>query len=302
MTTVFELTLTMMRHVTDVLNGTATDGATTSLTDTRLLTQENEYFRGGTLWIRSGSHAGKAIRVDGHVSQKLTFEALASAVCTQQVETGTVAGTVTGNGNAAVVVTAAAMPNSPKTVSAEMVSEWTASQAAANIRTALNADADVKAFFTVGGSGTEVTLTTKIARGNDPTMNLSIDNDTCTGLTPAPTSANTTAGVAGPRYSVTHGAFPLEQMYGAIQAALDETWVTGHDESLTGDGETLRFTLPAGVRELLFWGRAIYGEKRPTLMIDDRLNKVLNALKGMRARLGLPEVMIKTAGGRYAYY
>lgn len=265
MTTVFDITLEMMRHVADVLNGKATDGGATSLEDTRMLTQENEYFRGGTLWLKSGDLARTAVMVDGHANQRLTFEALDEAI------------------------------------------------------------------------------------------------------------------VSGVRYSVTHGAFPLEQMYGAIQTALDETWVTGHDESLTGDGETLRFTLPVGVREikeiwferasendrrgilthwdvdhttgelvfedgypprdadvlhvyhktrhdevvdytteihaeinqhwltlaaareLLFWGRAMYGDKRPTLMIDDRLNKILNALKGKRARLGLPEVMMKTAGGGRGY-
>lgn len=371
MTTVYEITLKMMRHVTDILRGTATDGGTTYLKDERNMTQANEYYARGTLWIRSGAHSGKALAVDGHVSQKTTFEALASAVCAQQVETATVLGTVSGSGNATVVVTAAAMPNSPKTISVAVLNLDTASQAATKIRAALNADADVKAFFTVGGSGAEVTLTTKIARANDATMNMSVANGTCTGLTSAPTSANTTAGVAGPRYSLAHGLFPLEQMYEAVQAALDETWVTGHDDSLEGDGETLRFTLPAGVtevkeiyyeragrrgilthyevdhttgeivfeegyppvdgdtlhvyhkeahaeiadytteisaeiderwlelaaaRELLFWGRAMYADKL-SLMIDDRLNKVLAALKGRRARRGMTDVMAKMGGG-----
>ena len=375
MTTVFDITLMMMRHVTDVLNGTATDGGTTYLKDTRLLTQANEYYAHGTLWLRSGAHANKALAVDGHVSQKVTFEGLATAICTQQVETATVLGSVTGAGNATVVITAAAMPNSPKTISVAVANLDTAAQVATKIRTALNADTDVKTFFDIGGSNADITLTTKIARANDATMNMSIDNGTCTGLTAAPTSTNTTAGVAGPSYALTHGAFPLEQMYGAIQTALDETWVMDHDESLTGDGTTHEFTIPAGVsdireiwferpsvpgyltpsthfeenqvtgklvfeygyapvkddiihtyfrsqhaaitgytveispeinirwlilaaaRELLFWGRAMYGEKKPTLMIDDRLNKVLAALKGMKPRLGSPDVRVKTAGG-----
>lgn len=375
MTTVYEISLETMRHVTDVLQGQATDGSKTYLKDARNLTQANEYYNGGALWIRSGAHAGKMVRVGGHVSQKVTFdEPLSSAICTQQVETATVVGTVTGSGNATVIVTAAAMPNSPKTVSVAVLNADTASQVAGKIRTALAANADVKAFFDVSGSGTGIILTTKYARANDSTININIDNGTCTGLTAAPTSANTTAGVAGPRYAITRGAYPIDQIYGAVQTALDETWVTGEDVSLTGDGETLEFPLPADVnnvrdiwferpsqsnrkgvlshwdedkvngvirfeegyapddddilhllykkphteitgydtiisqeinrqwlvlaaaRELLFWGRGMY-EGKSQLMIDDRINKVMAAMKGMKARVGIPTIMLKPAGG-----
>jgi len=375
MTTVYEISLEMMRHVTDVLQGQATDGSKTYLKDSRNLTQASEYYNNGVLWLRSGAHANKMLRLDGHVSQKVTFdEPLSSAICTQQVETGTVVGTVTGSGNATVIVTAAAMPNSPKTVSVAVLNTDTASQVGGKIRTALNADADVKAFFDISGSGADVILTTKIARANDSTINISIDNGTCTGLTAAPTSANTTAGVVGPRYAITRGVYPIDQIYGAIQTALDETWVTGEDVSLTGDGETLEFSLPANVnnvrdiwferpsennrmgvlshwdedkvngvlrfeedypprdadilhvlykkphdeitsydtmisqeinrqwlvlaaaRELLYWGRGMY-ESKSQLMIDDRINKVMAMLKGKKARNGMPEIMLKPAGG-----
>lgn len=377
MTTTYEITLEMMRHVADVLHGQATDGSKAYLKDSRRLTQANEHWDGGTVWIKNGTHAGKMLRVGGHAAQKLTFEELLSSVlCVQQVETGTVVGTVTGSGNATVIVTAEAMANSPKTVSVAVTNGDSASAVGGKIRTALAADADVKAFFDVSGSGADVVLTTKIARGNDTTINISIANGTCTGLTSAPTSTNTTAGVAGPRYAVCNGAFPMEQMIACIQSALDETWVTGEDTSLTGDGETLRFTLPAGVtdvaeiwferpstqgmmgilshwdldhttgeiafefgfapkaddvlhlyyrkphdeivdyettvnpeidrhwltmaaaRELLFWARGIYGEK-PSLMIEDRLNKVMGMLKGKFPRR--PFVSVKGAGGGRAY-
>lgn len=376
MTTTYEITLEMMRHAADVLHGQATDGSKAYLKDSRRLTQANEHWDGGTVWIKNGTHAGKMLRVGGHAAQKLTFEELLSSVlCVQQVETGTVVGTVTGSGNATVIVTATAMANSPKTVSVAVTNGDSASTVGGKIRTALAADADVKAFFDVSGSGADVVLTTKIARGNDTTINISIANGTCTGLTSAPTSANTTAGVAGPRYAVCSGAFPMEQMFAAMQTALDETWVTGEDTSLTGDGETLRFTLPAGVtdvkeiwferasmnemgimshwdvdhttgeivfqfgfppkeddvlhlyyrkphdeivdygveispeidrgwlafaaaRELLWWARGMYGEKQ-SMMIDDRLNKVMGMLKGKFPRR--PFVMVKGAGGGRGY-
>lgn len=120
---------------------------------------------------------------------------------TNQVETATVVGTigVAGAGNAKVIVTAAGMSNSPKTISVAVANDDTASQVATKIRSALTADADVghatTGFFTVSGATDKVILTKKTKSVNDATINIAIDNDTCTGLTAAPTSANTTAGV-----------------------------------------------------------------------------------------------------------
>ena len=128
---------------------------------------------------------------------------------TAQVETATAAGSITGSGNASVVVTAAGMNNSPKTISVAVTNGDTAATWAGKVRTALAADTDVSTTFTVGGSTTSITLTRKAATGltfagtsipeyyaNDGTLNISLDNGTCTGITTAATSANTTAGVA----------------------------------------------------------------------------------------------------------
>ena len=71
-----------------------------------------------------------------------------------------------------------------------------AADIAGKIRTALTSDADVDALFTVSGSGTSVILTKDAVGANDATVNIAIDNGTCTGITAAATSANTTAGVA----------------------------------------------------------------------------------------------------------
>lgn len=114
---------------------------------------------------------------------------------TAQVETATAVGTVTGSGNATVVVTAAALTGSPKTIAVAVTNGDSAATVAGKIRTALAADADVAAAFTVGGSSTTVVLTAIIKAANDTTLNISIDNGTCTGLTTAATSSNTTAGV-----------------------------------------------------------------------------------------------------------
>lgn len=112
-----------------------------------------------------------------------------------QVETATAAGTITLAGDATVVVTAAGMTGTPKTISVAVDLGDDAAAIATKIRAALNADSAVTALFTVGGTAATVTLTRKTYAANDGTLNISIDNGTCTGITTAGTSANTTAGV-----------------------------------------------------------------------------------------------------------
>ena len=124
-----------------------------------------------------------------------------------QVETATAAGTVTGSGDASVVVTAAGMTGSPKTISVAVLASDTATEWADKVRTALTADTAVTALFTVGGTTTAISLTRKPTAtydlglipvstyaADDATLNISLDNGTCTGITTAGTSANTTAG------------------------------------------------------------------------------------------------------------
>ncbi len=114
----------------------------------------------------------------------------------KQKITATVVGTITTAGNVAVIITAVGMTGSPITLSVAVALNDTAAQVATKIRTALTANANVLAFFTIGGSGAAITLTSKTAAANDVTMNLDINNDTSVGLTDAPTAAQTTAGVA----------------------------------------------------------------------------------------------------------
>lgn len=112
-----------------------------------------------------------------------------------QVETATATGTITGAGNATVIVTANQMTGSPRTVSVAVANADAAATWAGKVRTALAADATVNVFFSVGGAGTSIVLTALTAAANDPAMNVSLANGTSTGITAAPTSANTTAGV-----------------------------------------------------------------------------------------------------------
>jgi hypothetical protein len=76
MTTLAEIVLKVAREVTDVMDGAATSGATTSLTDITNLIQPNQYWDRGTLFIKSGTHTGKALPILGYASSKVTFTSL----------------------------------------------------------------------------------------------------------------------------------------------------------------------------------------------------------------------------------
>lgn len=134
MTTLADIALKVAREVTDVMDGVATAGAVTSLTDTTNLIQPNQYWDRGTVFIKSGAHIGKALAITGYASNKITFATL--------------------------------------------------------------------------------------------------------GATPIS---------AADRYAVMRGVFPWYQVISAITQALDTTHITGDDATLTGDGSTLDFTLPADV-------------------------------------------------------
>ena len=112
-----------------------------------------------------------------------------------QVETATAAGTITASGNATVVVTGDDIVGSPLTVSVAVLNADTASAWAQKVRTALGAVSAITSLYTVGGSTTAITLTRIVKRYNDSTLNISLANGTCTGITTAATSVGTTAGI-----------------------------------------------------------------------------------------------------------
>jgi hypothetical protein len=143
----------------------------------------------------------------------------------KQVETAVAAGTVTGTGNATITVTANGMTNSPKAISVAVSSGDTASIVGGLIRTALAFDVDVAALFLVSGSGANVVLTKHVAAANDDTLNIAIANGTCTGLTAAPTSTNTTAGTG-----LTNGYCTMAQV--KHEAIINKATTTASDETI----------------------------------------------------------------------
>ena len=118
---------------------------------------------------------------------------------TKQVETATIAGTITQGGTVTVTVKSAHYAGDKVMHVAVDLSDDVAA-VASKIRSyiaPLVAD-----HFTVSGAGADVVLTTKVADANDAALNIAYTNGTCAGLTPAPLSTDTTAGAADDRVSV----------------------------------------------------------------------------------------------------
>jgi flagellar hook-associated protein 1 FlgK len=101
-----------------------------------------------------------------------------SASSAAQVETLAIGSGATDNETLQVVVTAAGMNNSPKTIPVAVNSGDSAATIAGDIATALGNDPDVGAagtgFFTVSTNGSDVVLTANTAADNDSTMNASV--------------------------------------------------------------------------------------------------------------------------------
>lgn len=141
-----------------------------------------------------------------------------------QFETAFVEEAITGSGTVAVVVTAAGMTGSPIALNPAVVALDSSSVAAGKIRAALAANANITAWFNVGGEGEKVQLSTKTKAALDATMNISITNGTCTGLTPAPVSENTTAifcdkTLDGPQGCKAKGNFRINGIPGLVPTA-----------------------------------------------------------------------------------
>ena len=138
------------------------------------------------------------IELDSTYDVEIDLETLTPTITgagVNQVETATAAGTITATGNATVIVTGDDITGSPLTVSVAVLNTDTAATWAGKVRTALGAVSAITSLYTVGGSTTAITLTRIVKRYNDSTLNISLNNGTCTGITPALTSVGTTAGI-----------------------------------------------------------------------------------------------------------
>jgi len=144
-----------------------------------------------------------------------------------QVETATVAGTITTGGNATVTVTCTGLAGSPLAVSVAVALNDTASMVAKKMIAALEANTAISALFYAGGTGATVTLTRKAAVANIANLNIAIVDDTCDGLTTASTSVDTTAGGAAEVFTKIAAVTNIS----GLSLGLDTEDVTSHDSA-----------------------------------------------------------------------
>jgi hypothetical protein len=116
---------------------------------------------------------------------------------TRQIETATGIGTIVTAGNAKITLTSTALDSSPLVITFPVSTGQVPSSWMATARAYFSTIPSIQQFFNVSGTGADLILTRKSPyASNDTTLNMAIANDTCSGITAAPTSTNTTAGVA----------------------------------------------------------------------------------------------------------
>jgi hypothetical protein len=166
-------------------------------------TAEDIINAGGTLTEPTQARIHALVSTDtqddaGGVLQVETATVVGTIVGINQVETQTIVGTIAadGAGNAKVTISGALLDDDIEVLVA-VANNDTASQVATKVRAALNLVSAITTNYTIGGTGADVTLTTKVKAANDTSLNIAFDNDTCAGLTGDTSSVNTTAGHAG---------------------------------------------------------------------------------------------------------
>ena len=162
-------------------------GANVTLT----LRDTNGAANDATLNIAYASYPGSGLTDDSS-----SVDTTSGVLGVAQVETATAAGSVSGDGNAAVVITGAGITGSPITLAVAVLNGDTPTVWAAKVRAAIAANAAISALYSVGGSTTAIVLTRITPAANDATLNIALATGTATGITTAATSADTTAGVA----------------------------------------------------------------------------------------------------------
>lgn len=142
-----------------------------------------------------------------------------------QVETTNASGTITGAGTINITVTSAAIPSSPVVVPIQVKVGDTAAVWAGKARAALARNKAITEHFTVGGTSAAIVLTRKIdlfGVANDSTLNIAYAQTTATGVTAAPSSVNTTSGLAFIGYQIENGG-TTKDAEGLPNPTFDET-------------------------------------------------------------------------------
>jgi hypothetical protein len=169
---------------------------------------------------------------DTGVTADASADTTAGVAGVKQVETATAVGTITKAGNATVTVTSALFEEN-EVISVAVALDDNAAAIGGKIRTALGANANVSANFTVSGADATAVLTAKAEAANDTTLNIAIDNGTCEGITTAASSADTTEGVAPVLQVETFTVLTAATKAGSLLITVTAAGMTGTPKAVT---------------------------------------------------------------------
>ncbi|MGC2239111.1 MAG: hypothetical protein WA584_23350 [Pyrinomonadaceae bacterium] len=158
---------------------------------------QSQYTGNGRYKINPADYSKPALEADREYSfsQQVRFQVFDDTGGTKQVNTSTAAGSISGAGNISVTI-ASNLLKSTLVLSVAVAMSDTAALVAGKVRIALLNNPIIARHFSVSGSSTAIVLTARLKAANDTTLNIALATGTATGLTAAPSSVNTTPGVA----------------------------------------------------------------------------------------------------------
>jgi len=258
MTTLADISLKVAQQVTDVLDGAATAGAATSLTDTVNLTQNNQYWDRGTIWIQSGTHAGKVLIVTGHAGNKLSFATIGTAIAV---------------GNLFSVI--------------RFSYPWR--QIVSAIRQALETTHVTGEDASLIGDNE--TLNFILPVGVYDIKRVELERPEVPGYQPPSHHWREINGELKFDFGYAPVADDIIHIFYRDQHPALTVYST-----VISDEINLEWLKYKAAANLLMWGAGQYG-KNPEYLIEERMNIALNNLKGKMARRDGPDIELKTGGG-----
>jgi hypothetical protein len=260
MTTLADMALKVAREVTDVMDGAATAGAATSLTDTTSLTQPNGHWDLGTLFIRSGTHSGKVLAVTGYAASKLTFASLGATPIAAATRYAVMRGAYPFYQIITAIMQALDTPSAHVTgedyalVGDGETLEFTLPAGVYNVK---------RVQFERAAYGIERMHSTHWREINGK---LRFDD----------------------------GYPPVDDDIIHVYYRKAHTELTTYSDIISDEINTewLRYK---AAEQLLWWGIGVYGGSQE-YRLEERMNKVMTALKGKQARRDGPDIVVHTAG------
>jgi len=183
-------TLFVTDSVSNTIRMITTDGVVTTFAGTANTVGESD---GAAAQARFNNPTGLAVDSSYNLYVADTYNHTIRKITTARRSASVTAeGTIVTAGTATVVVTDPGLTGSPITLSVEVAAEDAASTWAPKVVTALTANTAIAARYTVTYSGAVISLTYLSTVTDDSNIpNVSLNNGTCTGITPSSTSTST---------------------------------------------------------------------------------------------------------------